>query len=85
MPPEPLVIDARGLRCPLPVLKAETALARLAPGGRLLVRATDPMARVDIPLFCRQRGYLCEAAGADGQLEFRITKPQSSDADTVGT
>jgi tRNA 2-thiouridine synthesizing protein A len=68
------VVDARGLKCPLPVLKAETALARLAPGTTLVVLATDPLAKVDIPLLCRQAGHGCAFAEDGGTLTFTIVK-----------
>jgi tRNA 2-thiouridine synthesizing protein A len=68
------VVDARGLKCPLPVLKAETALARLAPGATLVVLATDPLAKVDIPLLCRQAGHDCALAEDGGTLTFSIVK-----------
>ena len=51
MPTEPDLIDARGLRCPLPVLKLEKKLEGLATGSTLTVLATDPMAAIDIPLY----------------------------------
>ena len=44
----PQLIDARGLLCPLPALKARQALAGLAPGEELVVLATDPEAPVDV-------------------------------------
>ena len=74
MPPEPVVVDARGLKCPLPVLKMEKALAQLAPGAGLVVLATDPIAKVDIPLFCRQNGYSCGVVSEDGTLRFTIAR-----------
>ena len=56
------------------MLKAEKQLALLPAGARLTVLATDPMAKVDIPLFCTQRGYACETA-VDGEvLRFEIVK-----------
>lgn len=57
----PIEIDARGLRCPLPVIRLAQA-ARDAPAGMLLVvLATDPAARYDIPAWCRMRGHeICE-------------------------
>lgn len=70
---DPLV-DARGLKCPLPVLRMEKALAALPPGARLTVLATDPMAKVDIPLHCRQHGHACTVTEADGILRFEIAK-----------
>ena len=48
-------IDARGLRCPLPVIRLAAA-ARDAPAGtRIIVLATDPAARHDVPAWCRMR------------------------------
>jgi len=70
----PETIDARGLKCPLPVLKVEKRLAALPTGATILVLATDPMARIDIPLFCRRQGHACELVEADGVLSFRIRK-----------
>jgi tRNA 2-thiouridine synthesizing protein A len=68
------VLDARGLRCPLPVLKTEKRLAELAAGSSLIVLATDPVARIDIPLYCTQQGHACETS-ADGEtLRFAIVK-----------
>lgn len=67
-------IDARGLKCPLPVLKAEKRLAALPPGAGLVVLATDPMARIDIPLYCRQHGHGCRLSETDGMLRFELTR-----------
>ena len=74
MPLEPITVDARGLKCPLPVLKMEKAMAGLQPGAALLVMATDPMAKVDIPLYCRQNGHDCAVEVEDGTLRFSIIK-----------
>ncbi|MCF1504359.1 sulfurtransferase TusA family protein [Afifella sp. H1R] len=51
------VIDVRGLKCPLPVLKTAKGIAALPPGVRVVVLATDPMAAIDIPHFCSERGH----------------------------
>jgi len=50
-------LDLTGLKCPLPALYARRALARLTPGGTLLVLADDPMAPIDVPHMCRTEGY----------------------------
>jgi tRNA 2-thiouridine synthesizing protein A len=42
-------LDLSGLKCPLPALKTRKALKSLAPGDRLEVRCTDPLAVIDIP------------------------------------
>jgi tRNA 2-thiouridine synthesizing protein A len=67
-------LDARGLKCPLPVLKAEKRLAMLPPGAGFVLLATDPMARVDIPLYCRQHGHDCAVSETDGVLRFELTR-----------
>lgn len=50
-------LDARGLACPLPVLKARKLIAGMRVGERLLVEATDPMAAIDIPHLCQEDGH----------------------------
>jgi tRNA 2-thiouridine synthesizing protein A len=50
-------IDAEGLLCPLPVLRAGKALRGMSSGGVLRLRATDPAAVVDVPHFCREGGH----------------------------
>lgn len=70
------LLDATGLRCPLPVLKARKALKSLPPGGTLLVRATDPAAPRDFQAFCTETSHeLVETAEKDGVYEFTIRKP----------
>ena len=66
-------IDARGLKCPLPVLKLEKRLANARPGEVLTVLATDPIARIDIPLLCRQRGHAVEIAEDGEAMVFTVT------------
>ena len=50
------VVDARGLSCPLPLIKARAALAALAPGDELLVLATDPEAPIDLAALAADHG-----------------------------
>lgn len=50
-------LDARGLSCPLPVLRANKALRALAPGDVLTVVATDPAAPRDFQAFCDTAGH----------------------------
>lgn len=50
-------LDASGLLCPLPVLKARKRLKGLAPGQVLRLLATDPAAVVDVPHYCREAGH----------------------------
>ena len=50
-------LDAQGLKCPLPVLKARKALGRIGSGDELAVLATDPAAPDDFRAFCEQAGH----------------------------
>jgi tRNA 2-thiouridine synthesizing protein A len=69
------VLDARGLNCPLPILKARKALAGLASGEVLRIVATDPGAVADFASFCNQTGNALLASGqAAGAFEFLIRK-----------
>lgn len=74
MTTDPEIIDARGLKCPLPVLKMEKRLASIEPGAMLIVLATDPMAKIDIPLHCQQNGHDFTVAVEGDTLRFVIIK-----------
>lgn len=54
---EPETIDARGLRCPLPVIRLAARAKELPPGTELALLSTDPAARPDIAAWCRMRGH----------------------------
>ena len=68
------LLDARGLKCPLPVLKLEKRLEQLPAGAVLTVLATDPIAKIDIPLYCTQHGHACQTSADGDVLNFRIVK-----------
>ncbi|OWU80026.1 preprotein translocase subunit TatB [Loktanella sp. 22II-4b] len=59
-------LDARGLLCPLPVLKARKRLGALAPGDVLKMVADDPAAIVDVPHFCAEAGHELVATEEEG-------------------
>lgn len=60
-------IDARGLLCPLPVLRLRKVLNGLTEGARVTLVATDPAAVIDVPHFCNQSGHLLlSSQPADG-------------------
>ena len=72
---DPIILDASGLKCPLPVLKARKAMRELPEGGVLRVIATDPGAAKDFEHFCKTTGHLLLAARAEGdKLVFDIKK-----------
>src|SRR5579864_3277844 len=75
IPPDS-TLDATGLLCPLPVLKARRALKAVPAGGILEVLATDPGATKDFEHFCQTTGCtLLTASEADGVLRFLLKKP----------
>jgi len=74
LPTEAGLVDARGLKCPLPVLKMEKRLEALPPGAELIVLATDPIARIDIPLYCRQHDHACTMVQDGDTMRFVIVK-----------
>lgn len=68
-------LDARGLSCPLPVLRARKALRGLASGDVLRLLATDPGTRRDVAAMCEATGdRLLGSEEQDGTLTFRIEK-----------
>ena len=54
----PAKLDARGLNCPLPVLKAQKALRGLAAGDRLVILSTDSKAPADLRQLCEIAGHI---------------------------
>jgi tRNA 2-thiouridine synthesizing protein A len=68
-------LDAKGLKCPLPVLRARKAMKDVPAGGILVVEATDPSASQDFHQFCETTGHvLIEEAESDGVTTFRVRK-----------
>lgn len=55
-------LDALGLLCPLPVLKAAKRLRGMAPGTVLKVVTDDPAAVIDVPHFCNEQGHILVAS-----------------------
>ena len=53
--PDEVLVDAAGLACPMPVVKLAEAVGEHPVGTRFRVLATDPAAKVDIPVWCRMK------------------------------
>ncbi|AEK59002.1 MULTISPECIES: sulfurtransferase TusA family protein [Acidithiobacillus] len=72
---EDKVLDARGLNCPLPILRTKKALGELSSGQVLKVVATDPGAVKDFEAFSKQtKNPLLDQAEAGGEFVFFIQK-----------
>ena len=69
-------LDATGLLCPLPVLKARKRLSALGAGAVLLIRSDDPVARIDFPHFCNEQGHalISQTDEPGGVMIFLIRK-----------
>jgi len=68
-------LDARGLNCPLPILRTKKTLAGMQAGEVLQITATDPGSVKDLDSFCSQTGnQMLSSEQADGEFHFRIRK-----------
>ena len=68
-------LDARGLNCPLPILRTKKALTDMRPGEVLRIAATDPGAVKDFQAFCKQTGNaLLSSDAANSEFTFFMQK-----------
>lgn len=68
-------LDARGLNCPLPILRTKKAISALASGDILEVTSTDPGSVKDLDAFCNQTGHeMLSSVQSNGAFVFRIRK-----------
>ena len=75
MDDEITLVDASGLKCPLPVLKARKALQSLTDGDKLRVISTDPASPLDFKHFCNSKGhFLICVEEKEESFEFVIVK-----------
>ena len=68
-------LDARGLLCPLPVIRTQDTIKNLAPGTLLDVLATDPGTLHDVPAWCRVHGHEVvetEREGRDIRIRVKV-------------
>jgi len=70
-------LDAQGLNCPLPILKAKKALKDMATGQTLQILATDPGATADFQAFCRTTGNELMESKQDGKVYSFLIKRTS--------
>ena len=67
-------LDATGLLCPLPVLKAAKRLKSMAPGEVLEMHADDPAAVIDVPHFCNEQGHSLLSSRDDGSVQVYVIR-----------
>jgi len=69
------VLDVKGLKCPLPVLKIRKAMKSLVAGDILEVHTTDPMSVIDVPAYCNESGNgLLSQQSNDAGHVFKIKR-----------
>lgn len=66
--PGETVVDARGLLCPLPLVRLTERVASVPPGAVLVLLADDPAAEEDVRLWCRGRGHELLDVAREGRL-----------------
>ena len=69
------MLDARGLACPLPAIKARRALPRVPPGAALVVLATDPEAPIDVAAVAADAGWELETERHEGGWRMTLRRP----------
>lgn len=71
-----MILDARGCRCPLPILELARHIGDVEIGDTITVEADDPAARPDVAAWCRMRehDYLGERTAADGTPGYVVRR-----------
>jgi TusA-related sulfurtransferase len=71
-----LVLDCRGMRCPMPVIVLGRRIGEVPRGGLVAVEADDLAARIDVPAWCRMREqeYVGETSAADGVPAYLVRR-----------
>lgn len=72
------IVDTRGLKCPLPVLKAAKVLRDVPSGTIVTVWADDPIAVIDIPHFCVEAGHQLLLQSDAGSHQIYMIKQTAS-------
>lgn len=70
----PVVVDTRGLFCPVPIIKTSEAIRTIMSGGRIELISDDPAIRFDLPAWCRSMGHTIESERKDGSDYYYIVR-----------
>lgn len=79
-----ILLDVKGMTCPLPVLKANRILRGMAPGERLRVLATDRASVGDFQSYCRETGHALLAWSEEGGVFSFLIRRRAEAADGKG-
>ena len=67
-------VDARGLRCPMPLALVKVRMAEVEPGGTLRLLATDPEASIDLAAWAADQGHSFSERDAGDWREYELTR-----------
>jgi tRNA 2-thiouridine synthesizing protein A len=70
-----IVVDARGLFCPAPIIRTSEAIRSLDPGGTVEVISDDPAIEFDMPAWCESQGHTIESVAIEHDaLRYLVKK-----------
>ena len=73
-----VIVDARNLLCPMPVIRTQDAVVKLQPGDSIKVLCTDPGVLHDIPAWCRVHGHeICNIEEHEYEIIITVQVGQS--------
>jgi len=67
-----ITIDTRGQKCPIPLIKLEKQLDNCNKSDKITLLANDPIAIIDIPLYCKKNNLQCETSKQNDVFTFQI-------------
>ena len=73
-----ILLDARGVECPIPVLKARKLSQKLKEGDIVKVICTDPLAEMDFRHYCEQSSFIfieCKKIKENYVIKYKFTNP----------
>ncbi len=85
VPGRPDVLDARGTRCPVPVIRVARAARDLSPGATVVLLADDVAARSDVPAWARMRGHAVTLEDEGGWTRYTVLVGGGSGTDARST
>lgn len=72
-----IIVDTKGLFCPVPIIRASEAVRKLDAGGLVEVISDDPAIEHDLPAWCRSQGHTIESLAREGDVFRYIVRKGS--------
>jgi tRNA 2-thiouridine synthesizing protein A len=71
-----IIVDAKGLFCPVPIIKTSQAMRLLDDGGIVEVISDDPAIEFDMPAWCQSQGHTIESLTVEGAVFHYVLRKQ---------